>query len=167
MDLPNRKRTRLKHYDYSTPGAYFVTICTCNHQKILGNITDGDMYTAPSMQLSAIGTVAQNAILEIEEHYANIQIDKWVVMPNHIHMIVRITARMNPCPTAYDIPNVVGKFKAAVTREIRKEGLRAPTEKIWQFSYHDHVVRGQADYDAIWTYIDNNPAKWQEDCFYR
>ena len=166
MEYPSRKRTRLQNDDYNTPGAYFITICAHNHQKLFGEVTDGDMFHTPLMELSRIGVVVQDEIAVIETHYTNVQIDKYVVMPNHVHMIVRITARINPCPTAYDIPNIIGKFKAAVTRRIRKERLCSPTAKVWQFSYHDHIIRGQNDYDKIWEYIDTNVIKWETDCFY-
>ncbi|MBE6763809.1 MAG: hypothetical protein E7553_05590 [Ruminococcaceae bacterium] len=165
MRFPIRKTNRLTNYDYKEPRAYFVTICAHNHRKLFGEIVGGDMFRPPFMRLSSVGDIVYDEMETIESHYKNIKIDKYTIMPNHIHMIIRITARMNPCPTAYDISNIVGKFKAAVTRRARKNGLFSIDEKIWQTSFYDHIIRNQTDYDLIWTYIDNNPAKWKEDRF--
>lgn len=167
MELPKRKSNRLKEYDYSTPGAYFITICTYNRKNIFGNIANGDIFNVPKIILSPIGKIANSEISNIEGHYSNIKTEKYSIMPNHIHMIIRITERINPFPTIkYDIPNVVGKFKAAVTRHVGKAFM--PSEKIiiWQDSFNDHIIRGEKDYNEIWKYIDNNPTKWKEDEFY-
>lgn len=81
---PQRKPTRLKDYDYSTPGAYFVTVCTHNRKNLFGDIVSGDIFSAPQIILSSIGKIANDEILNIESHYKNVKIDKFVVMPNHI-----------------------------------------------------------------------------------
>ncbi len=161
-DLPTRKLTRLKGYDYSTPGMYFVTVCTADRDPILGEISDGQM------QLSDIGTIAQREIAAIASRYANIRIDKYVIMPNHIHMIVAISqaGRMNPSPTTSDIPNVIGKWKAGVTRSVGNAFMHSVRAPIWQRSFHDHIIRGEDDYRKIWEYIDQNVLKWELDCFY-
>ncbi len=165
MELSKRKPTRLKDYDYSTPGAYFVTVCTHNRKSLFGNIVGGDIFSAPKIILSSVGKIVNDEILNIESHYKNIKIDKFVIMPNHIHLIIRITERINAFPTIkYDIPNVVGKFKASVTRNVGKAFM--PSAKLWQDSFHDHIIRGEEDYKEIWQYIDKNPAKWKEDKFY-
>ena len=166
MNLPKRKNNRLKDYDYSQPGAYFVTICTKDRKEILSHIKrDKGIFDYPQIILTKAGEIAQNEILEIEKHYENIKIDKYVIMPNHIHIIVRITERINPFPTKkYDIPNIIGKFKASVTRNVGKAFM--PSEKLWQASFYDHIIRTQQDYKEIWEYIENNPLKWREDCFY-
>ena len=78
-------------------------------------------------------------------------------MPNHIHLLIRITERINPFPTKrYDIPNVIGKYKAAVTRRVGNAFMHSV--KLRQTSFHDHIIRDEADYRRIWTYIDTNPA---------
>ena len=166
--LPIKKSVRLKNYDYSTPGTYFVTICTHNRKNILGNIVSGSNFTQPEILLSKIGVIADREILNVESHYQNVKIEKYTIMPNHIHLLVRITERINPFPTMNknDIPNVIGKYKAAVTRNVGKAFMPSEKQKIWQSSYHDHIVRGEEDYLEIWRYIDENPAKWQDDCFY-
>jgi len=163
MELPKRKPNRLKEYDYSAAGAYFITICTKNRQKLFWDNAAG----LPCIHLSPIGKIVRQQIQDIESHYSNVKIDKYIIMPNHIHMIISISERINPFPTASsDIPNIVGKFKAAVSRAVGKALMPSETPEIWQRSFHDHIIRNQKDYDEIWQYIDTNPAKWKNDCFY-
>lgn len=168
MEFPNRKRNRLEQYDYSSPGAYFVTICTHNKEKIFGEIVDGDCFTASQIKLSEIGFIANEELLNIEKHYENVKIDKYVIMPNHIHILLVIAERMNPFPTTikFDLSNIIGKYKASVTRSVGKAFMPSEKNKLWQSSFHDHIIRGNQDYRKIWEYIHNNPAKWKEDCFY-
>ena len=164
MDLPNRKRTRLNGYDYSLPGAYFVTICTAKKSHLFGEIKNNEMH------LSNIGKIVNKEISDIETHYENIRIDRYVIMPNHIHMIISIlkTEGINPFPTVkYDIPNVVGKFKAGVTRIVGNAFMHSAINLIFQRSFHDHVIRGDEDYQKIAEYIDTNVLRWEKDCFYK
>ncbi len=114
------------------------------------------------MKYSAIGTLAKNCLLDIENHYSNVKVDNWVVMPNHIHLLIRVTEA--PSQVKYDIPNIVGKYKAAVTRAVGN--TLQYSEKIWQSSFHDHIIRNDMDYQKIWEYISGNPSKWVDDCFY-
>ena len=163
MELPKRKHIRLKGYDYSTPGAYFVTLCTDKKEHLFGKIVNN------SMLLNALGKIVDQEILKIQSHYENIQIDKYVIMPNHIHMIITIleTERINPFPTIkFDIPNVVGKFKSGVTRHVGNAFMHSAKKPIWQSSYNDHIIRGEKDYKQIWEYIDTNVIRWEQDCFY-
>ena len=161
--LPNRKPTRLNEFDYSAPGAYFIIICTRERRQIFGRIKNGHMF------LNDIGKIVNSEILRIESHYTNIRINKYIIMPNHIHMIIVIenTEGINPFPTIkFDIPNIVGKFKAGVTRLVGNAFMHSDKTNIWQRSYHDHIIRGETDYHKIWEYIDTNALKWEEDCFY-
>ena len=163
MNLPKRKPTRLKEYDYSQNGAYFITICTHNKRHLFGDIINSQMH------LNDLGKIAEEQILNIESHYMNVQIDKYIVMPNHIHMIITIleTERINPFPTIkYDIPNIVGKFKSGVSRIVGNAFMHSVKRPIWQSSFHDHIIRGEKDYQKIWEYIDTNVAIWEKDCFY-
>lgn len=161
FELPKRKPTRLKDYDYSQNGAYFITICTCNRKPLFGTITNG------TMQLSEIGKIAEQELLLIGSRYTNIKINKHVIMPNHIHMIILIEPPEGIYPfnadKKYDISNVVGKFKAGVSRIARNAFMRS---EIWQRSFHDHIIRGEKDYRKIWEYIDTNLLKWEFDRFY-
>ncbi len=165
MELAKRKATRLKEHDYSQNGYYFVTICAKDKQKFFGEIVGDGVYDIPQMKLSAIGEIVKTELLNVEKHYDNVRIDKFVIMPNHIHIVIQITERINPFPTKkYDLSNVVGKYKAAVSRSVGNAFMHSA--KIWQTSFHDHIIRNEADYQRIWNYIHTNPAKWQEDCFF-
>lgn len=160
MELPKRKANRLKTYHYATPGVYFVTICTEKRVKTLCDIV-GDGFPVPK----AAGMIAEVFIREIPVKYPNVYVDKYVVMPNHLHFLLRIVATGgtgNPSPT---LGNIVGWYKYQVTKEMNK---RSGTmgKRIFQRSFHDHVIRGEKDYQKIWNYIDGNPLKWTEDCFY-
>ena len=91
-------------------------------------------------------------------------------MPNHIHLLIRISEPegINPFPTIkYDISNVIGKFKAGVSRIVGNAFMHSENKTIWQRSFHGHIIRDEKDYLKIWEYIDENPLKWEEDCFYK
>ena len=166
MELPQRKLPRLTGYDYSTPGAYFVTICTFHKQCILGEIIADDLVGDAQMIYSPIGEIVSNCLLAIEEHFHNVALDNWVIMPNHIHILLRIegeTERIYPFPTA-DLSKIIGTFKAAVTRKVGNAYMRSG--KLWQTSFYEHIVRCEEDYQNIWQYISGNPSKWLEDCYY-
>ncbi len=153
---------RLNGYDYSQDGAYFITICTHNREWLFGEINNG------AMILNGCGLIAENEMMSIENHYDNVKINIFTIMPNHIHAIVVIseTERINPFPTGVDIPNIIGKFKAGVTRIVGNAFMRSVKIPIWQKSYHDRIIRDEHEYDIIWQYIDENPSKWEEDCFF-
>ena len=152
MVFPKRKQNRLTQFDYRTPGYYFITICTKNKENLFWVSSDGN---AP--QLNEVGIAADNCIRSIPEHYPLIRLDHYVVMPNHVHMILILDApaQNQSCP---DISVVVGQMKRAVSKATGRD--------IWQRSFHDHVIRGEQDYQKIWMYIEDNPRKWKEDCFY-
>ena len=164
MELPSRKPNRLPDFDYSTPGAYFITICVKDKQCRLGRIVGGGAFDAPQMNLNNIGKLVEKNILSGNLIYG-ICVDKFVVMPNHIHMILLVNEDFSngtsraPSPTNAIIPHFVSTFKRFCHRDIG--------ENIFQRSYHDHIIRGEKDYLQIWEYIENNPAKWKEDCFYK
>ena len=163
MELPNRKLPRLSNYDYGSAGAYFITICTHQKEHLFGRIYNN------SMHLNDIGLIVNSEINKIESRYSNIKIDKYTIMPNHVHMIifVDLTERINPFPTkACDIPNIIGKFKAGVTRAVGNAFMHSDDNKIWQSSYHDHIIRNRDDYINIWKYIDTNVLRWDIDCFH-
>ena len=163
MELPKRKPNRIPHFDYSTPGAYFVTICTQDKAPLLGTVVGGGALDAPDVRLSRYGEIAQKYILS-GNRTPGVTVDKYVIMPNHIHLILLVeetatagTSRA-PSPTNAVIPHFVSTLKRFCHRDFGK--------KIFQRSYHDHVIRNEASYQKIWQYIDNNPILWQEDCFY-
>ena len=154
MELPKRKNPRLSQFDYSSPGAYFVTICTKDMMQVLGNIiVGGDALIAPQMNLSSVGIIVDKYIKNIPG------IHKYVIMPNHLHMIIIIgNGAMRASPPTQSIPSRIRSFKKMVAREI---GV-----SIFQRSFHDHIIRGEQDYRKIWEYIDTNVIRWQNDCFY-
>jgi len=160
MDLPKRKANRLKEYDYSRPGAYFVTVCTEKRLKTLCDIV-GDGFPVPK----EAGMIAENCIQEIPVRYPMVHVDRYVIMPNHIHLLVSIdviNGTGNPSPT---LGNVIGWFKYQVTKRVN-EHVGSHGKRVFQRSYHDHVIRGEKDYRKIWEYIEDNPHRWKEDCFY-
>jgi len=163
-DLPKRKPTRLKNYDYNSEGAYFITICTHNRKNLFGNIV-GAIHESPEMNLNSNGIIVDDYIRKSDSRF-ELKIDKYVIMPNHIHLIVVIEERAireSPLRKRSLISKAMGYLKMNASRDIHKNGYN---DKIWQRSFHDHIIRSEADYLSIWNYIDGNPQKWEKDCFY-
>ena len=164
MELPKRKRTRLKGYDYSTPGAYFITICAKDRKELLSEIIVGDgVLDVPQNILSDYGKIADKYINQLNNFYNHLSVDKYVIMPNHIHFILSITDLSNgtsrtPSPTNSEIAKFISTFKRFCNKEYG--------ENIWQRSSNDHIIRGEKDYQKIWEYIDTNVLRWEKDCFY-
>ena len=164
-DFPKRKRNRLKDYNYSSNGAYFITICTKDRKNIFWQKEHPDfvgediILPFDSIRLSMYGKIVEEAINAIPKYYPHIELLQYVVMPNHIHMILFIpydSGRMISSPTS--ILTVVGQMKRYASKKI---GMG-----IWQRSFHDHIIRDKNDYEKIAKYIYENPIKWQYDCFY-
>ena len=136
-----------------------MTICTKGKQHILGRSVGGDVLIAPQVALSDIGKVVDNVLAHMPS------VEQYVVMPNHVHILVRIPADgpvRTPAPTQRgeqtSLPQFVRYFKRSITQQCG--------QSIWQRGYHDHIVRNEADYLRIWDYIHTNPAKWREDCYF-
>lgn len=148
-NIPKRKRVRIKNYDYSSSGAYFVTVCTADKQPILWEYVEA---ATCRPNLSKIGTVVETAILNIPKHYPMISVDKYCIMPDHIHMIMSINTDENgrqiAAPT---VSTVVGHMKRWVSMQIG--------QSIWQKSFIDRVIRNEKGYQTVWEYIENNPIK--------
>ena len=164
---PVRRNNRLETWNYSSNGAYFITICIQNRQCLLSHIVGGGVLDAPYVQLTETGEVVDYRIREMNRQYPEVQTEKYVIMPNHIHLLIRIAKEGNvissgpsgtPAPTNAVIPAYISTLKRLCNQKLGKN--------IWQRSYHDHIIRNEADYQRIWSYIDTNPAKWEEDCFY-
>ena len=158
MTFTKRKPTRLNGYDYSTPGAYFITICAKYRKQLLSKIVGDDARIVPQNNLSKIGLICERYINNINIKYENATVDKYVIMPNHIHLIIFLHGTMRASSPTKNIETIIRSFKTMVTKEIGNS--------IWQRSYHDHIIRGEKDYQKIWEYIDTNPIKWELDCFY-
>jgi putative transposase len=155
LKLPKRKPNRLKNYDYSRNGAYFVTVCVKDRHELLGKIVGCDAHIAPHIELSEYGMVVEKYIHGITGmvHY--------VIMPNHIHMIIEIhreNGSMWASTPTQSVSQLIKSFKILVTKQI---GF-----SLWQRSFHDHIIRNEQEYEKIWEYIATNPLKWEEDCFY-
>ena len=157
-ERPKRKRNRLKYYDYSTPGAYFITICT----------KDRKMLFAPVGADSISARMVERTFLETIQQYNGVDSPIYVVMPNHFHAIITISrADMESAPTISQIIQSFKRYSTIEYAKMVKEGIVPPFEKqIWQRSFHDHVIRDRRDYEKIAQYIHENPIKWQYDCFY-
>jgi len=155
--LPERKRIRLNGYNYSYKGAYFITICVKDKHEMLGTIDVGAATCRPHITLSEYGKILDDAINNINNIYECVHVDCYVIMPNHMHMIVSILERGRQV-AAPTISLVVGNMKRVVSKQI---GF-----SLWQKSFHDHIIRSEDDYNRIWKYIDDNPTLWSEDCYY-
>ncbi len=158
--LPQRKSIRLKAFDYGSIGAYFITICVKDRNELLGTVDVGAIHNRPQLILSEYGKTVESSIKQISE-YSDTRVDKYVVMPNHVHMILLVKAndkngRLRIAPT--NISVTIQQLKRRVSKEI---GF-----SFWQKSYHDHIIRSGEDYQNHWRYIDENPAKWAEDEYF-
>ena len=187
--FPQRKSPRLRGYDYAQSGGYFVTICTAGRAHLFGEIVAGEMV------LSKVGEIAHQEMGKIPEYWSGwVDIDLYIVMPNHVHIIVVLvgTARMPSASASHpDMPaeteflpsvsashpdtqkrvptlgNVIGNYKSGVTRSARRMGYTNNGHPIWQGRYHDHIVRNEKSLNKLREYVLDNPARWEEDVFYK
>ena len=164
-EFPKRKHPRLDNYDYSSAGAYFVTICTQNRRNVLSRIVGRGLAPAETngIEYTFFGEIAERQLLLLEDRYPCLTVDRYVIMPNHVHVILifkRETAGVNPRPTIMD---VVCAYKSLTTRECKKSGF---TEKLFQTSFYEHIIRDREDYEEIVKYIYENPMRWYYDELY-
>jgi putative transposase len=167
---PYRQSIRLSGYNYTQPGAYFITICTHEHHLIFGRIAND------SVLLNPLGKIAQACWLEITQHFAFTEISTYVIMPNHIHGIIVINnsdgeQELAPQdvgnesfgkPVSRSLPTIIRSFKSAVTKRVNTiPGERA--SDLWQKGYYEHVIRGEKEWVCIGEYILSNPMKWTTD----
>ena len=147
MDRPVRKRLRLEGYNYADAPACFATVCIANMAKRLGEILPPEQDNEkPQIRLTVLGQTVEETIQKIPG------IDKYVVMPNHIHFIF-----FNP--KHQTVSAVLQRFKINVARKTKIDGL-------WERSFYEHIIRDEADYQIKWKYIDDNPARWAKDRYY-
>lgn len=183
----HRRPIRLKEYDYSQPGAYFVTICAWDRKCFFGDVINGEM------ELNRYGRIIEGEWLQTGNVRSNVEIDQYVVMPNHIHGILiinennnhpathnantdengvneqndathqnRATHRVAPTLGSNSLEAIMGQFKSAVTKQINR--LRnTPGHPVWQRNYYEHVIRNERGLNAIREYIINNPLQWDQD----
>jgi REP element-mobilizing transposase RayT len=185
-DIHQRRSIRLKGYDYTQEGLYFITICVKNHECLFGKIDNG------IMELNNYGEIANNYWIAIQDHFLPIDILEFVVMPNHIHGILMIndkniderhvgarhavplqfTPQHNRSkteqygkPVPGSIPTIIRSYKSAVTKKIN-EINNIPGSPVWQRNYYEHIIRDEKSYHQISEYIGANPLKWQDDKYY-
>jgi len=165
MDMPKRKNIRLSNYDYSQAGGYFITICTQDKKQILSRIEEVTTYTRANVVLTELGQIAQKVMEELPERYGYC-LDTYVIMPNHIHMVLFRKTEMKD--NAKTVGQLIGAIKSLTTNNWCKicdaRGITAG--KIWQRNYYDHILRNEADYAEKRKYIDENPDKWHLDDLY-
>ena len=161
-ELPKRKPNRLEKFDYGAGYSYFITICTQNREEILSQISVGEGSALPI--LTKQGEIIKNLIENPSFRYSNFFVDYYVIMPNHIHLLISVfdDGRANPSPT---ITSFIGWLKYQATKEIYKV-MGEADKKIFQRSYYDHIIRNKTDYEEISKYIYENPLNWETDEFY-
>jgi len=172
-DIHHRRTIRLREYDYSQKGLYFVTICVQNRECLFGEIANGEM------MLNDAGKMIETKWLEITQHYPDAILHEYVIMPNHLHGIIELTI-------SNDVAAVVGvqnfeplhlqqqnKYQKIIPRSIGAivRGFKIGTTKqfgysVWQRNYYEHVIRDNNDHARIIEYIINNPANWEIDQFH-
>ena len=159
-----RRLIRLKDFDYSQPGAYFVTVGTRDREILFGDVVDGES------RLNDAGSMVQEVWHDLPKHYAEIELDSFVVMPNHVHGIVALhddrsgRAGLKPAPTKTrpGLPEIVRAFKTFSARSVN--GLRGTQGlSVWQRNYYEHVIRVETELARIREYIKNNPLQWELD----
>ena len=154
-NLYQRKRNRLEGNLYRQPGAYFITICTQNRKNVFWNqLTTKEGEPLP---LNQTGRIAESEILKIGQNgISTVRVEKFVVMPNHVHLLFVVESTSeHACP---DIRYVVRYYKRTVSQRLGYS--------LWQKGFHDRIVRNEEEYRMIWTYIDENPVKWNLDRYY-
>ena len=159
--LPQRKHPRLEQFDYSSAGAYFITICTYNRRCLLSYIVGRGLAPA-EIRYTEYGEIAHRQLISLEERFPFVKVDQYVIMPNHIHAILLLENAVEtyPRPTVSD---VICAYKSLTTIECKKF---SPINKLFQASFYDHVIRGREDYEEISKYIQENPIKWKLDKLY-
>ena len=169
-DFPTRKNLRIKHYDYSSKGAYFITICAKDRKRIFSNIINPvgvGAHDDPQIRLSEIGKIVEKNLLSSEK-ISGVSIDRYVIMPDHIHVIIFLDpekytylstgSSKAPTPTNEMLPHVISTFKRFCNKELEKN--------IFQRGYIEHIIRDKEDYDTRVKYIHDNPANWYFDELY-
>ena len=161
MEMPKRKPNRVEEYDYSQNGAYFVTICTQNRRKILSKISVGTpLPGCPQKTCTELlwhGKIADQVIRQMDAFYDHLSVDKYVIMPDHIHFLITLKdADGHPGTGVPTRTSALARFVGTFKRFCNKTYGR----NIWQGRYYDHVIRNGQDYNEIWEYITGNPHRW-------
>lgn len=163
----NRRSIRLQGYDYSQAGAYFLTLCTQNREHLFGEIINGEM------RLNEAGRMVADEWIKTAEIRAEIELDEWVVMPNHFHGILVLTTNVGAIHESplhmtvsqrrnMAVPKIIGRFKMVSSKRINKS-RQTPGAKLWQRNYWEHIVRNESELNRIREYIHDNPTQWELD----
>ena len=168
MTQPKRKHHRLRDYDYSRTGVYFLTICTRNRAPILSEIVGRGLAPA-GVRLLLAGRIAAEELENRSKRFPRVRIEASVIMPNHMNLLLSLRAAgASPRPTDgkdFGIVDVMRVFKSLTTRRWNQwNGTQG--RPLWQASYHDHIIRDDHDFLNHWSYLNNNPARWAEDEYY-
>lgn len=156
---------RLQGYDYTFPGAYFVTMVTQLRECLFGEVVDSEM------QVNQFGIIVDQAWMDLPSHYPQVTLEVFVVMPNHVHGIVVINECRGGSQTRpyrmiqHGLPEIVRAFKSFSAMRINQLQKRDRVA-VWQRSFYDHIIRNEQDFRNNWEYIHNNPQKWQDDEFH-
>lgn len=157
MEDWHRRSIRLPGYDYTQPGAYYVTICTQDRECLLADVT-GDTVT-----LSTYGEIVQRAWEGLPDHYANLGLDAFVIMPNHIHGVLVLTeVARTSSERVHGLPEIVRAFKSFSARAVN-DARGTPQNPVWQRNYYEHIVRDDDEWERIREYIAANPVNWEDD----
>lgn len=148
MERPVRKNIRLPEYDYSAAGAYFLTLCVKDRNPILW---EGRGELCSPGKLSDVGKLVEEELRHLDSVYENVRLDKYCIMPDHIHMILFLEDNGGRTQFAPTVSRVIKQFKGVVTKRL---GF-----SLWQRSFYEHVIRNEQDYRETWAYIDGNPMK--------
>jgi REP element-mobilizing transposase RayT len=153
---PERRQIRLDGYDYTRPGQYFITIVTFGREEMFGTIADG------SMEWSAAGRAVNDVWKSLPRHYPRISLDAFVVMPNHVHGIIRIDHRASDSPSRSPLSEIVRGFKTYAARRVNQHrGVSGVP--VWQRGYYERIIRDDRELENVRRYIRENPARWPTD----
>ncbi len=156
-DLHHRRSIRLKGYDYSQIGVYFITIVAQGRLCLFGDVVDGEM------RLNDAGRLVVNAWEWLATRHSYVELDSYIVMPNHLHGVIVITGDSRIAPTKRKpLGRLVGMFKTVTTKQINLD-RGTPGQLLWQRNYYEHVIRNDEEWDRVREYIASNPMRWETD----
>ena len=153
-ELKERKHIRLKTFDYSNDGDYFVTICTHNRRCFLSKITYCEETNISKNELTPFGRIAEEELISLKKRYPFIDIDIYCIMPNHIHFIICFNNNNNKKST---LPKIIGAYKSLVTRRCKSIN---DIQSVFQRSFYERIIRNDNEYYEFSVYTENNPLKW-------
>lgn len=170
-EIHHRRSIRLKGYDYSRNGAYFVTMCIQNRECRLGKIVDNKMI------LNDAGTMIRSVFEEIPQSYPSAGIEIYQIMPNHVHAIIYVGKGPCACPSGQgqprgvaptlSLPDIIHRFKTLTTKRymdhVIQRNWQPFLKKLWQRNYFEHIIRDESEFDRLYEYIVNNPLNWAID----